>query len=220
MLRRIAITVTAVLLTAAPAQAQRVEASFSYGYTASEGIDTDNRTLIGQLLDSIDVESGSGFNFTLGVFATDQMEIEFLWARQSSNLVADGPGGTLDLSELDVDNYHVNFVYNWGARDARVRPFLFGGVGATKYSFGDFLPAVSSDTIESETRFSTTWGGGVKFYFAPSVGAKAMLRWTPTYIKSDPAGVWCDPFFGCWQLVDNQYANQFETSFGVTVRFE
>lgn len=220
MLRRIALITAAVLVTAAPALAQRVEVSFSYGYTASEGIETDTRPIAGVFLDAIDVESGSGFNATFGVFFTEQMEIEFLWARQASNLLANGPSGSLNLSETDIDNYHVNFVYNWGAADARVRPFLFGGVGATKYSFGDFLPGGTSDTIDSETRFSSTWGGGVKFYFAPNVGAKAQLRWTPTYIKSDPAGIWCDPFFGCWQLVENQYANQFETSFGITVRFE
>jgi hypothetical protein len=47
-----------------------------------------------------------------------------------------------------------------------------------------------------------------------------MLRWTPTYIKSDPAGIWCDPFYGCWALSDTQYSNQFETSGGITVRVE
>jgi opacity protein-like surface antigen len=112
-----------------------------------------------------------------------------------------------------------NYVYNWGARDTRVRPFLFGGIGATNYSFGQNLVAGSTGNIENETRFSTNFGGGVKFYFAPNVGARVSLRWTPTYIKTDPAGLWCDPFYGCWQLVDNQYSNQFETTGGITFRF-
>lgn len=118
-----------------------------------------------------------------------------------------------------------NFVYNWGAPGGRVRPYAFGGIGGTNYSFGDLLlppPAGSSGTgnIDSETRFSTNWGAGIKFYFAPAVGAKIGIRWTPTYIKSDPAGVWCDPFYGCWELADADYSNQFETAFGITFRFE
>jgi hypothetical protein len=70
----------------------------------------------------------------------------------------------------------------------------------------------------SDSRRSAS-GGGVKFYFTPKIGAKIGLRWTPTYIKSEAAGVWCDPFYGCWPLVDNQYSNQFETAGGITVRF-
>jgi hypothetical protein len=59
----------------------------------------------------------------------------------------------------------------------------------------------------------------VKFYFTPKIGAKVGLRWTPTYIKSEAAGVWCDPFYGCWPVADSQYSNQFETAGGITVRF-
>ena len=116
-----------------------------------------------------------------------------------------------------------NLVYNWGESDARVRPFIFGGLGWTRYSFGDLLvgrPSTAPITsIDSENRFSSTWGGGVKFYFLPNVGARVAVRFTPTLVESDPAGLWCDPFYGCWQLVDNDYSNQFETSGGITVRF-
>jgi hypothetical protein len=221
MSRRIAVIPLLIILTlsARVASAQRVEASFSFGYSASEGISTDERTLIGQLYDTLAVDSGASVNFTFGVFVNEQAEVEFLWARQNSRLQADGPAGKLPLADLVVYNYMGNFVYNWGPRDARVRPFFFGGIGATNYSFGDTLVPGSVGTLEGETRFATNWGGGAKFYFSPSVGAKVMLRWTPTYIKSDPAGVWCDPFYGCWALSDAQYSNQFETSGGITVRF-
>ena len=51
--------------------------------------------------------------------------------------------------------------------------------------------------------------------------AVAMARWTPNYIKSDPAGVWCSPywFYGCYVVGDPQYANQFELSGGLSFRF-
>jgi opacity protein-like surface antigen len=222
MSRRIGLILIAFLcfvIHATSAFAQRVEGSVSVGYSASEGMTTDNRDLLGQIYDTLAVDSGASFNFTFGVFATNQAEIEFLFSRQNSRLQADGPSGKLPISELGVYNYMVNFVYNAGARDARVRPYFFGGLGATSYSFGDNLLPSATGNLEGESRFSTNWGGGVKFYFSPRVGAKVGLRWTPTLIKSEAAGVWCDPFYSCWPLVDNDYSNQFETSGGITFRF-
>jgi opacity protein-like surface antigen len=209
-----------MLPVASAAYAQRVEISGNFGYSASEGIASTQPPLIGQRYDSLEVKSGQSANFTFGVFLNEQTQVEFLWGRQKSQLQAEGPGGVLPVSELHVDSYMGNFVYNFGARESRMTPYLFGGIGATSFAFGQNLLAGGTRSIDNETRFATNVGGGAKFYFNPKVGLKVGVRWTPTYIKSDPAGVWCDPFYGCWQTVNNDYANQFETSFGVTIRFE
>lgn len=219
MAQRLSLVFLACILLAPTVSAQKVEVSFSGGYSASEGITSTQPPLLGQQFNSIAPESGASFSFTVGAFFNEHMEGEFLFARQSSRLVADGPGGKLPISELNLDNYMGNFVYHWGEHDARVRPYFFGGIGATNYAFGNNLLAGGNGQIPNETRFSTNWGGGVKFYPAPKFGVKVGVRWTPTYIKSDPAGVWCDPFYGCWQVVNNQYSHQFETSGGVTIRF-
>ncbi|MET0213234.1 MAG: hypothetical protein ABW292_09540 [Vicinamibacterales bacterium] len=39
------------------------------------------------------------------------------------------------------------------------------------------------------------------------------------YIKSDAAGWWCDPYWGCYLVGDPQYSNQFGFTGGVTIRF-
>jgi opacity protein-like surface antigen len=221
MFFRTSIIFAAVLLGYAPVtSAQAVEASFNVGYSASEGITSNNRPLLGQQYDTIAVDSGASINFTFGFFFSEKSEVEFLWARQNSRLQADGPAGKLPMSELALYNYLLNYVYNFGTRDTRLRPYVLGGIGWTNYSFGNSLLAASTGNIEGETRFSTNWGGGVKFYFSPKVGAKVGVRWTPTYIRSDPAGIWCDPSFGCWQLVDSDSTHQFETAAGLAVRFE
>ena len=59
---------------------------------------------------------------------------------------------------------------------------------------------------------------GVKFYPSPKVGVRFGARWTPDYIKSDAAGWWCDPFWGCYVVGDAQYANLLDLSGGVTFR--
>ena len=73
--------------------------------------------------------------------------------------------------------------------------------------------------IDGGTRFSGTFGAGLKLFPGPRFGLRLEGRWTPTYIKSDAVGWWCDPFWGCYLVGNSQYANQFELSGGVTLRF-
>jgi hypothetical protein len=216
--RSSSILVLSILTAAASALAQdkRVEINPFFGYSFSDGVTVEPFILGGTVYDAVNVESGMSFGFQVGVFVTENAEIGFEWARQDSVFQAQN-GRTEDLTDMNVDNYHAIFTYNWGDEDAMARPFLFGGVGATDFSPKD----IGGVGIDGETQFSSTWGGGVKVYPGPSVGFTAMLRWTPNYIKSDPAGVWCSPywFYGCYVLGDPQYANQFEFSGGVIFRF-
>ena len=123
-------------------------------------------------------------------------------------------------ADASISTYHGYFGYNWGDSDAKARPYAFIGLGATNYGGVDFTQANGqSRTIGSETQFSTVWGGGVKFFPSPSVGARFGIQWTPTYIKSDPGGVWCDPYWGCYTVGDAQYSNLWDISGGITFRF-
>jgi Outer membrane protein beta-barrel domain len=224
MFSRIAIVTICSALVAVPAWAQRTEGSVSIGYGANDGISSDSRFLYGDFYSTAGVGDGASYNFTLGVFATRGIEFEFLFGRQDSDLSAYGPGGTLALTPTAVYNYMGNVVYNWGDEDSALRPFVFGGLGATDYSFGEFLvpqplQARRFRIDDSETRFSSAFGGGLKFYFTRYVGARFAVRVTPTYITSTPGGVWCDPFYGCWPVTDDHYATQVDTSVGVTFRF-
>ena len=207
-----------VILVASVTSAQdRVEVGAFVGYTFSEGIDIDPVSLDGRLFDSIGPTSALSYGFSFDVFVTENMQVGFLFDQQASKLNGDGPGGGEEFVDMNVNNYHAIFTYNWGDSDSMARPFLFGGLGATQYSPQEIM----GNAIDSSTRFSSTWGGGVKVYPGRNVGLKFTARWTPTYIKSDPAGVWCSPYwgFGCYQLVDTDYSNQFEMAAGVSFRF-
>ncbi|HXV62601.1 MAG TPA: hypothetical protein VEK15_18015 [Vicinamibacteria bacterium] len=198
------------------AQEKRVEVNPFFGYTLSDGVTVDPFVAGGQIYDSINPKSGMGFGIQFGVFVTEQVEVGFLWARQSSKLEAKN-GTATEFTDMDVDNYHGIFTYNWLDESAIARPFLFGGLGVTNFAPAD----IGGFSIDSVSRFSSTWGGGVKVYPSQSVGFTAMARWTPNYIKSDPAGIWCSPywFYGCYVVGDSQYANQFEMTGGVSFRF-
>ena len=216
-----------MLSLAAPVFAQaKVEVGLNVGYTASEGVSTD-QVRLGQTYNTLTPVSGASFDFTFGVFLTEHAEAEFLWARQSSRLDAEGAGPALQISELTLYNYMGNFIYNWGEHDSKARPYFMVGAGATQYSFGSLIEQAPPGTatpktsgISGDTRFATNIGAGLKYFFSPHVGANVGFRYTPTYITSTQAGVWCDPWYGCWPIANAHYANQFDTSFGVTVRFD
>ena len=202
----------------------RVEVAVETGYTASEGIKASTpRVIGGQVYNDLDIKSGGNFGLTFGVFVTPNAEVEFLWSRQFSEFEASDPSPSLKLADASVDNYHGNFVYNWGDSGTKVRPFMFIGLGATHYAPGDpaAIPRAGSATsIDTATKFSWSVGGGVKAYPAQHFGLRLTARWTPTYIKSDSEGVWCDPFYPtCWVLADPDYSNQFALTGGLTLRF-
>jgi len=198
------------------AQEKRVEINPFFGYTFSDGVTVDPFTVDGKVYDSVNPTSGMTFGVQFGVFVTENMEVGFLYSRQGSKLEAKN-GTSREFTDMSVDNYHAIFTYNFGEEETVARPFIFGGVGATSFVPSD----IEGTSIDGETRFSSTWGGGVKVYPSQTVGFTAMARWTPTYIKSDPAGIWCSPywFYGCYVVADTQYSNQFELSGGLTLRF-
>lgn len=218
MLEKTGLMVCVLLLaSAAGAQEHKIEVSGYAGWTFSNGVPIDNIEFEGQIYNRITPKSGGSYGFTFGVFVTENIEIEFALDQQQSALEASGPGGKREFTDMNVNNYHGNFVYNWGYDRDVMRPFIFGGLGATQYKPAD----VMGTAVDGSTRFSTNWGGGIKMYPSSNVGIKIMARWTPTYIKSDPGGIWCSPFWPwiCWRVSDTQYSHQFQLAAGITLRF-
>jgi hypothetical protein len=222
MFKRIALCALVVLASRAPAYAQspKMQVDAFAGWTFSDGVSTDNALVAGDgnVYSRVDPKDSASFGFSVGALVGPHNEVGFMYGQQMSKLVF---GGTTDreVGDLTISTYHGYFGYNFGASDAKVRPFVFGGLGAT--SSGDVNVTVLGvqHSLSGSTRFSTTWGGGVKFFPNPKFGIRAGVRWTPTYVKSDAAGWWCDPYWGCYLASSAQYANQFEMSGGVSVRF-
>ena len=210
------------LLSAGPALAQtkRVEVSALVGWTFADGVSGDPiRAANGNTYDRVDPKDSFNWGFSVGGLATDNVEIGFLFGQQKSTLQISGTA-TTDLGNMSINTYHGYFAYNFGDPEGAIRPYVLAGLGATNYGGVGFTRADgSAGETASKTQFSTTWGAGVKFFMSPAVGARFGIRWTPTYIKSDAEGWWCDPYWGCYVVGDAQYSNQWDFSGGVTFRF-
>jgi hypothetical protein len=220
MFKRVLAIAVATALMSTPAFAQKVEVSGLFGWTLSDGVDGEG-TLAGDgnVYNEVDVNDSASWGFAIGFNATDNVEVGFLFGQQLSAMTLKGTAER-ELGDMNVNTYHPYVAFNAGPPDARVRPYLLVGFGATNYGGVDFVRANGeAGTTESETQFSTTWGAGVKVFGGSNVGFRAGLQWTPTYIKSDSEGWWCDPYWGCYVVGDAKYSNQFQFNGGVTIRF-
>ena len=160
--------------------------------------------------------SGLGWGFQADLLASEVFAMGFQFASQSSKMELGIQGGQKqEITDMKVRNYHAIFTLNLGEEDAITKPFLFGGLGATQYSPDD----IQGNNVDSRTRFSTTWGGGVKWYGTDHLGVRMTARWTPTYINTDPGGYWCSPYWGFWIVGEANYSHQFEFNAGLILRF-
>ncbi|HNR39039.1 MAG TPA: outer membrane beta-barrel protein [Acidobacteriota bacterium] len=188
-----------------------------FGYSFSSGIDVAND--FGELfVEEVNPVSGYSWGVAGDVFLgrNRNFGIGFQYAQQDSGLELNfAGGGKEEIASMQVRNYHATFTAQFLDNDSKVRPFIFGGIGATQFAPGDY----QGTEIDGETKFSTTWGGGVKVFFSEHIGTRLMARWTPTYIYSESEGIWCHPYWGCWEYGDAKYVHQFELSAGLILRF-
>jgi hypothetical protein len=206
-----------------PAFAQaRGEVSVLVGWSFADGVSGDPvATGDGEIFDRIDPKDSFKWGLMGGVLLGEygNAEVGFMWNQALTKMQVGGTT-TFDVGDWSINSYHGYFGYNFFENDVKVRPYLFGGLGATSYGGVDYTRRNgATGSVDGETQFSTTWGAGVKFYATPNVGARIGLQWTPTYIKSDAAGWWCDPWWGCYLVGDPQYSNAFDISGGVVFRF-
>jgi outer membrane protein W len=206
--------------TIAEAQDKKLEIGGNVGYTLSDGVSGDPiRAGDGNIYDNIGPKDSISFGLSLGYFVTPTTQLEFVWNHQGTQLEVSGTN-TVEIGDVSLDDFHGGVSYHFGDTDASARPYLSLGLGATSTGGLDFIDRTGATrSIDGSTRFSGRLGAGVKIYPSDSVGLRLGASWVPTYIKSDAEGYWCDPYWGCYVVGDAQYANQFELSAGLSLRF-
>ncbi len=204
----------------ASAQDARVEISGTAGWTWSDGVGGANAVVVPGVgtFDRVDPKDAFSWGLRLGFLVSENSEIGFLFNQQSTELELGGTT-TVKLGDLSVRNYHGYYAYNVGDSDATARPYILIGLGATQYGSLTADIGGTTRTAGGNTQFSGSGALGLKIFPSPKFGIRLEARWTPTYIKSDAEGWWCDPYWGCYAVSDAQYSNQFELSGGLTLRF-
>jgi outer membrane protein W len=188
----------ALVLTAAPAWAQHTEISVLAGYTTAGDIEMKAPQFQELAIDD---------SFTVGLqvarFFNARVGVEGSWIRQHSGLSFTTRGGSGELFALHADQLQASFAYQFGDDDG-LQPFLTAGLGATFFS---------ADEPEAEAKLAPVLGAGLKWFGSGQVGARLLLRYSPTHLN-DAASDFCDPFGFC-----QSWLQQFELMGGVSLRF-
>ena len=206
-------------LAAGLKQPPRFEVGARVGWTWSDGVGLRGvKAADGNVYDQIEPADSLSWGFTVGYILTGRLEIEFLYDRQATTLRALGTD-TTDVADFAIGNYHGLLSYHFRSPAAAARPYVIGGAGMTAYPSLSFTTAAGETReIGGNNRLTASFGGGMKVYKG-QFGGRLEARWTPTYIKSQATGWWCDEYWGCYLTEKSQYSNQIEVSGGVIVRF-
>ena len=213
----LAVAFVAACASLAAAQDFKVEIAGTAGLTFSDGVGGANAVVVPGVgtFTNLDPQDAFSWGARIGFFVNENVQVGGLFNLQSTKLEASGTN-TVELGDQKIYNYHGFIAYHFGDADAKARPYFLGGAGATQYGG---LTTIGGRQLGGDTQFSSTWALGVKLYPGQSVGILLEGRWTPTYIKSDSEGWWCDPYWGCYVVGNAQYSNQWELAGGITLRF-
>lgn len=193
-----------MLSLAGPAAAQSFEMGGLVGFTPSASLDRHAAQLEGTSIDG-----GVTFGIDGAAFLTQHFGVEAEWAQQFSGFSFETKQQTAETSvrlyDITIAHLHAHAVYRFGDGAAKMRPFVFGGGGATFFSAHD---------LESETKMSFALGGGVIYALSQAVAIEGRVGFRPIMMNDGSAGDFCDAFGYCQSTLQ-----QFDFLGGVKIRF-
>jgi hypothetical protein len=202
-MRLLLFTPLVLVLSATSAQAQSTtwELSALAGYVFPVELERQ-----ADEVDTTRIGGGVTWSFQAARFFTQNLAAEVSWTDQPSSAYQVEVGGvTSEFFAMSIGHLDGSVVYEFGAADARLRPFVFGGLGATFFRARD---------IPMETKLSAGLGGGAKLFPWPNIGLRGQIRYRPIWMNDEDSLTFCDPFGFCQSTL-----RQFEFAGGVTFRF-
>jgi opacity protein-like surface antigen len=176
MKRKVLLGLFLVTIISAAALADGVEITPAIGYRFGGGFyDYSSR----QDIDLEDAESGS---ITLGFEVNEDYTIEAHWSVQETRFeVRNVLPPMLDDDGIEVEYWHVGVMVRPGKEDS-VEPFIVASAGFTRFD-----PEASG--TGSDTRFSISFGGGVRTMFGEHVGIRLQGRLYLSFVHGSTAAI-------------------------------
>lgn len=183
------------------------------------GTDIDN------LLIKSGIEYGGIFDYNIwGNFA-----FEFLLVQQPSyfsehDAFTDtvtrcdvGTGCSFTDGTTELTTYSFGGAYSFRSEDAKLRPFVAGGIGWTHFANTNNPPVSTKLDLGFSNRLAYDIGGGVKYYFGRHIGARLDVRYLTS--RTTPGTATECGFLGCFQVATSNHANQLSAAAGIALRF-
>ncbi|HUJ31926.1 MAG TPA: outer membrane beta-barrel protein [Candidatus Acidoferrum sp.] len=163
-------------------------------------------------VDYLPIKSSWNYGVMADYTVWPQFQAEFMFNHQPTDLDQHviATDSRQFLTSADIDMYQWGFLFALKPPEARLQPFIVGGLGFTHFKAGGDLPFTN--------RFSYNLGLGAKYFFNRHVGLRAEARWSPSRTTTQQ-GTFCDPFFGCEIVPVASHAEQGQANIGLIFRF-
>jgi opacity protein-like surface antigen len=198
MSRHLLLTVAILVTQLTPAFAQNYEITPFIGWRTSSSLEEENTGA------SIDLDETSSFGIILSMKKDPESNYDFLFSRQNTELQS---STTSNSESLRFDYYQIGGTVFY--HQDKLHPFISGGLGATHIS-----PA--NDNFSSETKFSLSVGGGLRFPFSQNAALRLEARGYGTVVDSGGT-ILCSG--GCVAKFTGSLFMQFEASAGLSIAF-
>jgi hypothetical protein len=168
---------------------KRFEFHVSGGLTASGGIPLDVDGDVDHY--SIHVNNSQNVGAAFAVNLNELDAIELYWQRQftegrlPAELAALLSSESLSAFNLNIDQYHMNFIHHYEISIPKTKLYVMAALGATTYR------ANWDGQSNSMSYFSFSIGGGIKYYLNNHFGLRGEVRWSPTVVSASGSSFWC-----------------------------
>jgi outer membrane protein W len=162
-------------------------------------------------IDYFTIKSSVDYGVTVGYFLFPNLQAEFMWNRQPTELGAHDfvLGTTTDIGSATLDMFQWSMLLEFRNPREKLKPYVVGGIGFTHFG--------TNGAVYFSDKFSYNIGGGVKYYFSRHVGLRLDVRYSPSQTTSS-LGNYCGPF-GCFAATVPNYAHQGQANLGLILRF-
>jgi hypothetical protein len=161
---------------------------------------------------NLNIREAANYGLMLDFKQEEQNWIELYFSHQPTRLRPDRGAFTGNPAfNLDIDYYHIGGTHGWEGE--RVMPFIAGTLGVTHMT-------PDGPGLDPVTKFSISFGGGMKLYATDRIGFRLEGRWFGTLFNGS-GSVFCASGGGavCAINVQGDLFSQFVANAGLILAF-